>query len=151
MVLASLASGHLYDNCLGGSADNGYAYANAYIEVGIFDANTGIEVGSHVRLVWSEGKYYNSTPTIPYPNGVAWLANESMQNQIIGSSFTLGSSTSGTYYVFAGVDVLTAASMFSGGRGDSWACADGYTTASSCSGVVTGNSGGWNLNQVTVQ
>ena len=146
--------GHVAYSC-GGLQDNGYAYVHANLGIVVSDAHTGLPVGSYGKMVWSQALLYNYTGGanyFPYPNGAAWLVNESMSNYIISSSFTLGGTTSGSYFVTPYVWVFTAASLEAGSQaGDTWVCADGYAFGSTCSGmVVPPSGGGWTLNQVTV-
>ena len=118
-----------FDSCSGTNV-GGFAYVHAMLGVTVFDShNPATPIGIYGEIVWSEGLYYNNTNYFPHPNGAAWNVNESASNTIISSSFTLGASTSGSYFVEANVWVFTAASL-SFGDGDAWACADGYQSAS---------------------
>jgi hypothetical protein len=137
--------GHLAYSC-GSSSDRAYAYIIANAGIIVYDANTGLPVGSYGQTLWSQALSYNSS-NVPYPSGASWSVNESAQNIFVSDILTLGGSTSGTYYITAYAWVFTAAGLVSG-YGDAWACADAYTSGTSCSGVVTGGSG-WTLNSIS--
>jgi hypothetical protein len=137
--------GHLAYSCLS-TQDHAYAYVHALAGIEVNDANTGLLVGSYSRILWSQALSYNSS-NVPYPSGASWGVNKSAQNIFVDSNFTLGGGTSGTYYITAYVWVFTAAGLLTN-NGDAWACADGFTTGTSCSGVLTGGSG-WTLDSIS--